>query len=435
MNDVTAIILGGTIAAVIARQLLRHGPPMWAIFVTGAFVMVASESVPLSVASTAISANFSVLIFLFAIFLFVAGLEQAGGLDHLARWIVGQAGSSRNLPLVLFVAFAAISAFVLNDGLVLVGVPLLLALARRIRIPPESLLLTLIFSVTVGSVPTPFGNPQNLLVSLSSGIATPVATFLRYLLLPTVVNILLGGLFVRQLYGRRISQQVAHAAPPEEPPVPLLPPGHLRPLLLRAPALLLFPLTMIALVTVDVTSSVTGGPAVPLYLVALGGALLTLLLTPERTHLFARVDWSILLLFGGLFVVVGGAVYGGVLSGIEAIVPIPGPGAPVPALGAILLSSLAGSQLVSNVPWVALQIPALHALGYGASTPWAWAGLAAGSTLAGNLTLLGAASNLIVVDQSEKAGIRIGMRAFLRGGLPLTFLTVGVLFVCLLAGV
>ena len=194
------------------------------------------------------------------------------------------------------------------------------------------------------------------------------------------------------------------------------------------------PVTMVALVTVDVTASVTGGVDVPLYAVALGGAVAVLLLTPGRSERFARVDWGILILFASLFGVVTGAIAGGLLSEFQTILPVPGPGDRLSAIGAILLTSLGGSQLVSNVPWVALQIPLLRSLGYGASTPWAWMALAAGSTLAGNLTLLGAASNLIVVQQSERAGVRIGLGRFAKIGLPLTAITVLVLFAFLAVG-
>lgn len=434
MNAAAAIILGATVAAVVTRQVIQRGPPIWVIFVAGAFVMVAAGVLPPSAASTAIASNLPLLVFLFSLFLFAAGLEQAGALDHLALWILGRARRTSDVPLVLFVAFGALSAFILNDALVLVGVPLLFSLARRMQVSPEPLLLTLAFSVTVGSVLTPFGNPQNLLVSLDSGLSSPVATFLRYLLLPTAVNLLVGGLYLRRVYGRQLGEQTGRNAAPSEVPVPLFPRQGVVPLVRRFPAVVLFPVTMLSLITVDVTAAVTNGPAVPLYAVALGGAVAMLVLTPGRSLLFQRVDWSILVLFAALFVVVAGALSGGVLSAIEAHFATPGPGQPVSALAAIVLGGVGGSQLVSNVPWVGLQIPLLHALGYGVGTPWAWVALAGASTLAGNLTLLGAASNLIVVEQAERAGVRIGLRAFVRTGLPLTVITVGVLFVFLLVG-
>jgi len=99
-----------------------------------------------------------------------------------------------------------------------------------------------------------------------------------------------------------------------------------------------------------------------------------------------------------------------------------------------VVAALGGSQLVSNVPWVALQIPVLNGLGYSGGTPVVWMALAAGSTLAGNVTLLGAVSNLIVVDSAEKLGVKIRLREFVRYGLPLTALSVLVLVGCLALG-
>jgi Na+/H+ antiporter NhaD/arsenite permease-like protein len=433
LNLLAAAVLVVTVGAVLSRQLLLRGPPIWLIFLAGAFAMVGVGVLSVSGAGAAIADNLPILVFLFSLFVFAAGLEQAGALDHLARWILGRTLRSSDLPLILFVAVGIVSAFVINDALVLVGVPVLFAVARRLKVSAEPLLLTLAFSVTVGSVLTPFGNPQNLLVSLGSGMSAPVATFFRYLLLPTIVNLLVGGLYLRRVFRSQL-RATEGTGISVSPRVPLLPRGGLLDLSLRFPALVLFPVTMLVMITVDVTTSLTNGPSVPLYAIALGGAIGVLLLTPGRSELFARVDWTIIVLFAALFVVVAGAVEGGLLSGIETILPNPGPGRPVAATATIIATSLAGSQLVSNVPWVALQIPVMHALGYGASAPWAWIALAAGSTLAGNLTLLGAASNLIVVEQAERAGVRIGLGRFVKVGLPLTAMTVAVLFVFLVVG-
>lgn len=432
LNPVAAALFAATFAAVIGRQLLLRGPPVWVILLGGAFGTVASGALPVGGATDAIALNLPLLIFLFSLFVLAAGLEQAGALDHLARWVLSRTQNPRDLPFVLFVALGILSAFVVNDALVLVGVPLLFALARRLKIAPTPILLTLAFSVTVGSTLTPFGNPQNLLVSLGSGMTAPVSTFLRYLFLPTAANLLLGGLYVRRVFGPAISRDAPPQAP--TPRTYLVPSGGLVPLFVRSPVVVVFPITVAAMISLDVTSVLAEGPAVPLYVVALGGAVVVLLLTPGRSELFARVDWSILVLFASLFVVIAGVVNGGVLSALESIVAIPGPSA-TGGLGVILATSFVGSQLVSNVPWVGLQIPIMQAAGYGAGTPLGWVALAAGSTLAGNLTLLGAASNLIVVEQAEKAGVRIGLREFIRYGAPLALLTGAVLLACLTLGV
>jgi Na+/H+ antiporter NhaD/arsenite permease-like protein len=430
----SVLLVAAVYVAILARQVSGRGPEPWVAFLVGAFATVVLGVLPLPEADAVLASSLPVLVFLFALFVFAAELERAGAIDHIARWLIGRAEDPRDLPFVLFVGFGLVASVLVNDALVLLGVPLLLTVARRLELDPKPLLLTLAFSVTVGSVLTPMGNPQNLLVSLSSGIHAPVATFLRYLALPTAVNLILGGLFLRWRYSSKFVvppdryEALRRSAPP------LFPDGGWGRRLRAAPALWLFPLTILVLATVDITSTVTGGPTVPIYAVALGGALVMLVLTPRRATAVARIDWTILLLFAGLFVVVGGAVSGGVTAGLDGLLPIPAAGHGVSALPSIWISSLGGPQLVSNVPWVALQIPVLQGLGYGPGTPVAWMALAGVATLAGNLTLLGAASNLILVRRAEREGVRISLVEFAREGIPLTLVTTAVLIGLLALG-
>jgi len=426
-------VFGGTIGAVVVRQLLRRGPPVWAVFSAGALLAVATGELSVPAAGAAVAGNATLFGFLLALFVFAAALESSGALEHGARWLLGRTGSGRDLPPVLFVAFAALSAFVLNDAVVVVATPLVIAIARQRNLPPKPLLLALMLGVTVGSVPTPFGNPQNLLISLDSGLSAPVATFLRYLLLPTGVSVAVGALWLRHTLGPRFSGETVRPLA-EGARVRLLPEGHLAPILRRAPVLIVFPVTMSAIVTVDLASAVSGGFAPPLAAMALVGAGVTLALTPGRTRVVRRVDWTILLLFAALFVTVAGAVEGGLAPTLESVLAVPSHGAPAPTIGAIVLSSAVGSQLVSNVPWAALELPVLVSAGYGAGQPWAFAALAGASTLAGNLTLLGAASNLIVVERAEREGIRIGLLEFVRDAAPIAAISLAVLFACLVVG-
>lgn len=435
MNVVAAAVLLAVYGAVVVRQLLGRGPGIWVLFLTGGFAMVVTGLLPVPGAEGEITTAVPVLAFLFALFVFAGALERAGAIDHVAHWLLGRARRVEDLPFVLFVGFGLLSAVLVNDALVLLGVPLLLAVARRLRAPATPLLLTLAFSVTVGSVLTPLGNPQNLLISISSGLRSPIATFLRYLLLPTVANLLLGGCLLRAVFRRRLAPfRDAYRAERSAAP-PLFPSGGWRRRLLEHPALWAFPATMLVLATVDILAEVTNGPSVPIYAVAMGGALVTLLLTPRRSSILGGVDWTILLLFVGLFLVVGGADSGGVIAALGNAVPVPtASGSGGSALGVIEAVSLGLSQLVSNVPFVALEIPVLKGLGYAGTTPVAWMALAGASTLAGNLTLLGAASNLILVERAEQQGERIRLVEFLRVGLPMTALTMTVLTAFLVLG-
>jgi Na+/H+ antiporter NhaD/arsenite permease-like protein len=419
--------------AVIVRQLTHRGPPIWVLLVAGAFVTVAAGILPVGAAQASITASAPTLVFLFALFVFAGALDGAGALDHLARWILSRPRKPADLPFDLFVGIGIISAVMVNDALVVIGVPLLIGVASRLRTDPKPLLLILAFSVTVGSTLTPFGNPQNLLVAVASGVASPVTTFLRYLAIPTAVNLLLGGWYVRWVYGSRL-RTAEPLAPATGPRIPLLPEHGWSQRLRSYPVLVIFPGTMVVLVTLDITSALTHGPQVPVWEVALAGVVLLLLVSPGRAQAIQRVNWSILLLFAGLFVVVAGALAGGVIASLDSVFPVPGPGHPTAALLSVVGTSIGATQVVSNVPWVALQIPVLTGLGYGAGTPIIWMALAASSTLAGNVTLLGAASNIILVDSAEKLGVRIHLGEFIRHGVPIAAITIGVLVACLAVG-
>jgi Na+/H+ antiporter NhaD/arsenite permease-like protein len=428
-------LLAAVFGAIIVRQVTGRGPPVWAIFLAGAFVTVASGVLSPAGAESSIAASAPVILFLFALFLFAGALDRAGALDHLGRWIVGRAREASDLPVVLFVGFGIASAFLVNDALVLIGVPLLIGVAARVRADPKPLLLVLAFSVTVGSALTPFGNPQNLLISISSGLTDPVSVFLRYLLLPTAINLAIGAWYLRRVFARSLNGDPAAFAEVRTTAPPLLPETGWPARLYRSPVLWVFPGTLLVVITLDVTAALTGGPSIPIWETAGAGAVVLLLVSTGRTQIVQRVDWTVLLLFAGLFVVVGGAEAGGVVSAAQSLLPIPPPSQPVAALGAIVATSIAGPQIVSNVPWVALQIPLLTGLGYGSATPIPWVALAAASTLAGNVTLLGAASNLIVAELSEKAGIPFRLGPFVRFGLPLAALTTAVVTACLYFGV
>jgi Na+/H+ antiporter NhaD/arsenite permease-like protein len=422
------------LAAVIGRQVTGRGPPLWSLFAAGGFLTIVVGILTVPAAEGALASAFPTIAFLFALFLFAGGLQNAGAIDHLAHWLLARARRPQDLPFVLFLGFGLASAVMVNDALVVIGVSVLITVATRLRSDPKPLLYVMAFSVTVGSTLTPFGNPQNLLVAVASGVPSPTETFLRYLGLPTAINLLLGAYYCRWVYGRKLAGVAPDAATGGLAAPPLFPERGWRRRLTEHPVLWIFPGVILLLITLDVVAAATHGPTVPAWETALAGALLLLLLTPTRNRALQWVNWPILVLFAGLFVVVAGAVAGGVVGGIERLLPIPPPGHTGGALLAIAGTSFGATQVVSNVPWVALQIPVLTGLGYGASTPIVWMALAGASTLAGNVTLLGAASNLLVADGAQRHGIHIGLVDFARHALPIAAFTIAVLVACLWVG-
>ena len=232
-------------------------------------------------AEASLTASAPTLIFLLSLFLFAGALDGAGALDHLARWILSRPRKPTDLPFDLFVGIGIVSAVMVNDALVVIGVPLLIGVASRLRSDPKPLLLILAFAVTVGSTLTPFGNPQNLLVAVASGVASPVSTFLRYLAIPTAINLLLGGWYVRWAYGSKL-RSAEPSTPPSGERISLIPEHGWARRLRTYPVLVIFPGTMVVLVTLDITSALTHGPQVPVWETALAGAVLLLLVSPSR---------------------------------------------------------------------------------------------------------------------------------------------------------
>jgi Na+/H+ antiporter NhaD/arsenite permease-like protein len=156
---------------------------------------------------------------------------------------------------------------------------------------------------------------------------------------------------------------------------------------------------------------------VPIALVAISGAaymLLTRRVKPDKVY--REIDWKLLVLFTGLFVLTGGVERTGLA---EAVLKSP--------IGAVLerplvLTALSAalSNVVSNVPAILLFKPLVPGF---VDPERAWLLLAMASTLAGNLTILGSVANLIVVEVARGAGIRIGFAEYCRVGVPLTLLT------------
>lgn len=105
----------------------------------------------------------------------------------------------------------------MNDTIALMGTPIVLSIARRMRLAARPLLLTLAFAVTIGSVMTPMGNPQNLLIAVVSGVTAPIFNFLRFLAVPTFVNLVLT-FYLLRIFFRKDFEGTARETPADAIP-------------------------------------------------------------------------------------------------------------------------------------------------------------------------------------------------------------------------
>ncbi len=394
--------------AVLLLIALRDVGPLrlaiWQSMTAGALVVVAGGWISLPAAARAI--DWKVLMFLFGVFLIGHALEASGWLGRLSYRLFRSARSTHGLVWRLLVGAAVASALLMNDTLAVVATPLVLALARHHRIDPKLLLLTLAFAVTIGSVPSPVGNPQNLLIAIHGGLAAPFVTFASHLLLPTVVNLAVAYGVLRIGFRREFhATRLVHADPPVADAA-----------LARLAGLCVVLLAaLIVLKAVTVRLLPTASP--PLSVLALVAAAPLLAFSPRRLELVRGIDWRTLAFFAALFVLMAAVWDTGFIQAQLSRLHL-NPGWPP----AVLAVSTLVSQVISNVPMVALYLPVLTQ--HQAGEP-ALMALAAGSTIAGNLLLLGAASNIIIIQQAERrAGIVVSFLEFARLGVPLTALNV-----------
>ena len=351
-----------------------------------------------------------VMLFLLGMLILVGYLEHSGFFEAVAAWLVRVSGTPARLLAGTIVASGLLSAFFVNDTICLLFPPILLRATRPLRLNPVPYLIAVALASNFGSALTVTGNPQNMFIGVHAGLA-----YLPFLLRMAVpVALALAGTYgaIRLLYGREIDGRPLPAlAPPAahhalgEQAAPALPLQRA----LAAKALAALGLTLGLFVA---------GVAYPLAAL-LGASLLVLAGGVPPRKVFMEVDWTLLLFFAGLFIVMGAFEKAGYVTSLLAATRPWFAGGDAGALLGLAAVTALLSNLVSNVPAVILLRPLVVELGGGEHL---WQLLALASTFAGNLTLVGSAANLIVAEKALAEGVHIGFWEYLRVGLPLSLL-------------
>lgn len=400
-GNISLLVLAAVLIAIATRQLFRTRVMIWQIMLAGAVAVLLAGSI--SPADALRSINLDVMLFLAGMFVVGVALEESGYLACLASRFFKRARSVDQLVLAILFGTGALSAILMNDTLAIVGTPLLLHFAKKYEISSKLLLLSLAFGVTIGSVASPIGNPQNLLIALGDSVPNPFVTFFCYLALPTAANLFLAYGALRLFYRREFGDRVLNHGREYVEDRNL---AHL------SKASLALAVALIAFKII----SVSFGFVSPFGLteIALLSALPILIFSPRRIEMARKIDWRTLIFFASMFVLMESVWDAGLFQSA-----LGGSSLDPTSIPVILATSVLLSQFISNVPFVALYLPLLSHLDAPVEGMMA---LAAGSTIAGNLTILGAASNVIIVQNGERRGTAITFSEFLKVGAPLTAL-------------
>lgn len=365
----------------------------------GALAVLFTGCISLKAAACAV--NPDVMIFLFGTFVIGEALSASGILVRISNRIFGDVDNPSFLILLLIFSAGILSALLMNDTVAIIGTPFVLSLAFRTHLSPEMLLIALAFSVTTGSVMSPVGNPQNLLIAVESGIENPFAVFGGYLALPTVISLFLTYAAIRVFFRAEFRGGCSYENPDS---------GYDE----KSGRIALLGFFILAgLIVVRIVAGFLGfGPLFPLTLIALAAALPVIVLSEKRITIMKNIDWHTLVFFAAMFVLMQSVWDTGIPESLAE-------GAPgmFSSVTLVMALGILASQLISNVPFTALFLPMITAAGAPENVMMA---LAVGSTLAGNLLVFGAASNIIIIQNAEKYGHTIGFLRFAMIGIPLT---------------
>ena len=400
---IAVIVLAAVFLLIAIRQVGRFTIRIWQIMLGGALtVLLTGQITPLD-ALRAI--NVDVMVFLFGMFIVGEAMVDSGYLACIAGRFFSRAKNPDQVTLFILFGMGILAAVLMNDTVAIIGTPLMLGLATKWKISKKLLLLALAMAITTGSVMSPIGNPQNLLVAVNSGMASPFLTFAVWLLIPTLISLAAAFIVLRLCYAREFSARTLSSDPDITCDDSLF-------FLTKCSLAIIF-----VLAAVNIVSSLAGTMMpVTLPLIAICAAAPVLIFSPRRFSLLRAIDWPTLVFFAAMFVLMESVWQAGFFQSFIN-------GGSISSVPLILGTSVIISQFISNVPFVALFQPMI--LQAGGTTAQLMA-LSAGSTLAGNLTILGAASNVIIIQNAEKSGETLTFFEFARIGVPVTIIQLAI---------
>jgi Na+/H+ antiporter NhaD/arsenite permease-like protein len=362
----------------------------------GASLMVAFGLLPLTEAYRAI--DFDTVTLLLGVMIVVAHLRVSGLLGFASRAIVGRARRPLTLLIALVALTGILSAFLVNDTICLAMTPLVLDLILAAKRNPVPYLLAIAMASNIGSTATITGNPQNVIIGSFSQI--PYGYFASALSPVASIGLFLNVFMIVLAYPAEFWTRERLANDSSRVRVS-------KPLMIKS-----------TLVSLAMVLAFFAGVAPARAAIAAGGVLL-LTRRIKCQRIYQEIQWTLLLMFVGLFILV---------AGFERNVLGP---QLISAIGCSSLENVtilstvtaALSNMVSNVPAVLVLSPFVASL---PDQEKGWLVVAMASTLAGNFTIVGSVANLIVAQSAKRQGVAISFWDYFKVGAPLTLVTMAV---------
>lgn len=370
--------------------------------------------------------DFNTIALLTGMMIIVAVTRTSGVFEFVAIWSAKKVKADPlGILIALSVVTALFSAFLDNLTTVLLVVPVALLIVEKLKVSPYPFLVSQIIASNVGGTATLIGDPPNILIGSATGLTFlqfltnlgPVALMVMVVMIP-IFKFMWGDELVASQKDRDSIMRFREADS------------------ITDVRLLVMSLGVLALVIVGFI--VGEHYHIPPGTTAMFGAAVLLLITSIGLHseeqsemlhqALLEVEWSALLFFVGLFILVAGVEHAGLLNILgAALTDFTGGNGTLTMISTLWLSAIV-SAAVDNIPFVATMIPLVESMESGLGSAEAlqpiWWSLALGACLGGNGSLVGAAANVMVAGLGERSGCPISFTKFLQTGLPLMLLSI-----------
>ena len=354
------------------------------------------------------------VIFLLAGMMMIASILSETG---IFQWIAVQSvrygkGNPYRIMVILVLVTAITSALLDNVTIVILMAPVTLFIAASLKVSPIPFLIAMILASNIGGTATLVGDPPNILIGSAAGIdfVTFAANLAPIAMLILVVFMGLAWFLFRRDFNEITSDSSSLDA------------MDISELITNRS---LLHKSLIVLAGVILGFLLHGALHLQPATIALTGATVLMLWgRVDLEQVLDEIEWTALFFFIGLFIVVEALVIVGIIEAVaQAALRLTGANLQMTSMLLLWLSAVA-SGIVDNIPYTATMIPVVENLGKAMPIEPLWWSLALGACLGGNVTLVGAAANVVVANLSEKSGHPISFGLFLRYGATVTFVSI-----------
>ena len=352
--------------------------------------------------------DFNVIFLLVSMMILVLIATKSGVFTWIANELLKLTkGSPVKILFALGLFTAIVSAFLDNVTTVILVMPITFAIAKQLEINPIPILITEVFCSNIGGTSTLIGDPPNIIIGSAAGFSfmdfvvelAPVIAIILLIILGYLAFVFKKDLVTTEENMKKVAEIDNSKTITDK--------VHM----IRSMTVL--GLVILGFMLHDITHIDT-------YVVAMIGASI-LLLFEKPTEILEKVEWNTIFFFIGLFIIIGGLeASGGIKLMAEWLLKVTN-GSQEATSMMILWGSGIISGIIDNIPYTATMSPMLveiqKTMGADYTYPLWWA-LSLGACLGGNMTIIGAAANVIVSENSAKEGHPIGFMQFMKYGVP-----------------